>query len=450
MYEVSAIPSGVRQETCLKPRVTIVGGGLAGTSLAYLLDGDFDVVLLEAKRKPGGHIDCLEAEIDGRVRKLDLGAQFASPETHPHYFDLLEELDFTFGAMEQHPFFSRPADMTFFKRGRSRPEFITPLFYSKLWPLLRSWNYKGITAFSALRKAARKLKSSGDPDPGRTIGDWMASIPGVSEKMRELATGLFAAMNGTSLVDTTNLSLQEGAFFFVHNLQDNPLATIEYYFCKYGLEEVLQRMILRFTTVEVRCGEKVTGLYWRPDGSISVKTRGNTVTSDYVVMACPPYASVKILEDNPDAADRLRELKRFTYFRSRIVLHRDPCYMPPNPKHWSIYTTEMTDSHCEASIWYNNILRTSTPLFKSWATSRPVEPADLLAEREFLHPVIDTEFVRAQRALKSLQGRGNLYFAGSYTHSVDSQETAYRSARFVSRMLHQQAETTGKMQEHPG
>jgi predicted NAD/FAD-binding protein len=78
-------------------------------------------------------------------------------------------------------------------------------------------------------------------------------------------------------------------------------------------------------------------------------------------------------------------------------------------------------------------------LFKSWATARSRRPKEEIFRRVFLHPRITPDFIRAQRLLAACQGGAGIWFAGSYTGEVDSQETALLSAMNVVRELDPQA-----------
>ena len=48
-------------------RVGIIGGGMAGVALTWLLDGERDVVLLEARDSIGGNVQSVEVELDGQT-----------------------------------------------------------------------------------------------------------------------------------------------------------------------------------------------------------------------------------------------------------------------------------------------------------------------------------------------------------------------------------------------
>ena len=59
--------------------VGIVGAGIAGVSLAWLLDGQRDVVLIEAASAIGGNVRNVAIELDGASFVVDMGAQYFHP-----------------------------------------------------------------------------------------------------------------------------------------------------------------------------------------------------------------------------------------------------------------------------------------------------------------------------------------------------------------------------------
>jgi predicted NAD/FAD-binding protein len=110
------------------------------------------------------------------------------------------------------------------------------------------------------------------------------------------------------------------------------------------------------------------------------------------------------------------------------------------PRFWSAFNADRTGDYCEGSIWYG-ALRPVPPgkaplsLFKSWATARGEAPREEVFRQAFRHPYITPAFIAAQRRLDVHQGRGGVWFAGSYTGEVDSQETALTSAMGVVQRL---------------
>jgi predicted NAD/FAD-binding protein len=133
-------------------------------------------------------------------------------------------------------------------------------------------------------------------------------------------------------------------------------------------------------------------------------------------------------------------LRSYQYFDSRLVIHTDPAYVDHARGNWASYNAGVHGPQCEGSVWYG-ALRHGLPsgatidVFKSWATRRPADPAQILLERRFQHPIIDRAAIHAARALQAHQGRDGLYFSGQYTTGFDAQESAVYSAIKVAERL---------------
>jgi predicted NAD/FAD-binding protein len=139
-------------------------------------------------------------------------------------------------------------------------------------------------------------------------------------------------------------------------------------------------------------------------------------------------------------AELLDVLARHTYYTTRMVIHRDPTYMPANRRDWCSHNAAVDGDTCEASMWLGSFRtnpRTGQPvqLFKSWASNRRKEPADVLAEQVFLHASLTPGTLRATQELERWQGFKGLHFAGQFTTLTDLQETALFSAMSVARTL---------------
>ena len=142
----AALPSRV-VGAAPRRRVGIVGGGMAGVALAWLLDGERDVVLFEARDWIGGNVRSEPIELEGSTFPVDLGAQYFHPGPYPLYTALLERLGmFDPADPEAGAAHAFPASITLFEAARSTPRFVSPSLPGRGWPLLAPWNRDGVQA----------------------------------------------------------------------------------------------------------------------------------------------------------------------------------------------------------------------------------------------------------------------------------------------------------------
>ncbi|MGH3502265.1 MAG: NAD(P)/FAD-dependent oxidoreductase [Nocardioidaceae bacterium] len=76
-----------------KPRIAVVGSGVAGLTAAYVLQGAAEVTLYEAQGRLGGHAHTHElADAGGRTSNVDSGFIVYNEATYPHLTRLFGEL----------------------------------------------------------------------------------------------------------------------------------------------------------------------------------------------------------------------------------------------------------------------------------------------------------------------------------------------------------------------
>ena len=419
----------------LPRRVGIAGGGMAGVSLAWLLDGERDVVLLEARDSIGGNVQSVEVEVDGQAWVVDVGAQYFHPGPYPTYVALLAHLGLYPPATgESHSF---PASITLSAPPSLLPRFVSPVLPDRLWPVFAGWNRAGLQAF-ATAFAAAKAREEADASWGLTLGAWLPTLGLTRAQWEGMVLPWAASLYSGDVEQARGLSARAAMVFAAKALPDGPAGNLEYFVLDRGMAEPLRRMADQLTTVEVLTGARVVHVARPPGGGFLVRCAdGRSRLVDDLVFASSGPPTGSLLQAIPGTAAQRAALQGIEFHDARLMLHTDPAYAPAEPAFWSFLNCAVRGGSCEASMWLAPVLTVPPQapgpgLWKSWVTHRDQEPSDVLHEAAFRHMLPTPASLLAQGALRALQGRGGLWFAGGYTLPFDSQETALLSALQVA------------------
>ena len=422
---------GETDHTALAPnrRLAIIGGGMGGVSTAYFCDAEWTIDLFEARPTLGGNASTLRVCDDDEEVPVDIGAESFNPGTHPLYWALLHEI----GAIQP----ANPADdVRVTMPGKLSIYDATTggsLFVSS--HALRTPKYA--VSFALFARAARRFVDD-DPSFDVTVGDWVERIRMDRTFKHDVLLPWLASLTCCSVEMVKAQSALAFLLLFVHIFPRNILQRPMTYCSSIGLGGILGMMVDRCRHLSVHTGAAVSKLE-DVDGSWFVETAsGRHGPFAKVVVNAPPHASRSFLRALPN--ELLYVLARHTYYTARMVIHRDPVYMPANRRDWCSHNAAVAGDSCEASIWLGSFRRnprTGEPvrLFKSWASNRHVEPAEVLAEQTFLHPALSPDTLRATQELARWQGFKGLHFTGHFTTLTDLQETALYSGMSVARTL---------------
>ena len=423
--------SGSVTQAATRQRVAIIGGGAGGVASAYFLDGTCDVTLFESRAKIGGHCDSQLITYQGQQITVDLGAQFFHPATHPIYSALLQELGVYDPA---HPdtdqILEAPGSVCVFPKNSFWPRFSSTAPYLTPFPAIDFLIYAQFARQVILQNQSWEM----------TLAEFIASLPIEQSFKDSVLFPWISALIGTTHANAARSSARSILQTFALAFPANPLEGASTFNSKIGLEGNLEALLARSPGTLLQVNAGVQGLSYA-NGLWTVQTAsGPRGPFDVVVMNAPPHTSSGLLNPLPWAADIVALLNRYEYFDTRIVIHTDPVYADPLRSLWAVYNGEVEGIECEGSVWLGGIHDklpngSTLDVFKSWASHRSVQSKHILLERNFRHPLITADVIRATRSLASVQGRNGLYFAGQHTTGFDLQEAAVYSAIKVADRL---------------
>jgi predicted NAD/FAD-binding protein len=293
--------------------------------------------------------------------------------------------------------------------------------------------------FASFTGLARQAVLSGLPWE-TNVEAWIGSLPVSQSFKHEVLYPWITALIGSPRTDALRASARSILQTFALAFPADIVQGASTYNSTIGLQGNLQRLLDRSPTVRVHLRAPAQALKRTPAGWCLETPSGRHGPYRTVVLNAPARVGHRLLRGLPAFADLAALLSTYEYFDSRLLIHSDPAYVHHDRSNWASYNAEIRGRQCEGSVWYGALHRKlpsggTVDVFKSWATRRRADPAHILLERRFQHPVINRTAIEAARALRGHQGRHGLYFSGQYTTGFDAQESAVYSAIKVAESL---------------
>jgi len=394
-----------------KQRIAVVGSGIAGTSIAWMLRKQYAMTLFERNDYFGGHTHTVVVDENGSSVPVDTGFIVYNEPNYPHLTGLFNVLEIatrntqmSFAAsVGEPPIEYAGSDLdTLFAQRRN---LIKPGFLGMVWDILR---------FNRLCKEKLATADFGD----LTIGDLLRHER-LGERFRDhyllpMAAAIWSCPPGTML----GFPASSFARFFENHglldLKDRP----QWKTVRGGSHTYLNRM-LEDLRPGVRCGDPVTTVTRTVGGAEVALASGERLGFDQVVLACHADEALALLGD-PLPAER-QILSQFRYQPNRALLHTDEGLMPRSLRVWSSwnYLASQRDDQVDAvsvTYWMNRLqgLKSAKDYFVSLNPLHEPRPESLVAEMTYHHPVFDTDTTAAQNRLPAIQGRDRIWYTGSY------------------------------------
>ncbi len=412
-------------------KIAVIGGGIAGIASAWMLAKRHEVTLFEQDDRIGGHTNTIPVDEEGRVVPVDTGFIVCNRRNYPVFYGLLEEWgvslrdsDMSFGfSCERSGFgYVGPSLREFFGRPRN-------LIKPKFWGMIRSQQ----------RFARRAMASLERQDLGnQSLGDYLDSLGMDSFFVQNYLIPLAAAVWSSPDKDMLEFPAETFLRFFDNHgmvrARDIPRwQTVVGGSCAY-----VERFLSRFQG-RILKGTPVASIRRHADHIDVQPAHGAVQRFDHVVIATHADQSLAMLSD--PSPEETAALSRWRYHHSSVVLHTDPSVMPRDRSLWASWNYRRPDGAEPGEpvpiTYYMNRLqgiRSDRDYLVSLNLRKPVDPAHVIYEVDYMHPAYRPDCIDAQDQLRSLPVERRTHFCGSYL-GYGFHEDAAASAAVVDRRL---------------
>lgn len=388
-------------------RIAIVGAGISGLTAAHALHRDYDVAVLEADERPGGHTNTVEVEDRDGVHAVDTGFIVFNDRNYPNFEALLAELGvatqpstMSFSVSDLHGRFeyasTSPAGLF-----ATRRHLLTPAFHRMVADVLR------------FQRAARGLLA-GDDDV--SLGHWLERQRFSPWFVERLIVPQAAAVWSADPAQMWSFPARFLAQFFDNHgmlaLRGRP----RWQTISGGAGRYVEALTAPWRR-RLRLGAPVTAVSRGADHVTVTSAGGAPERFDAVVLALHADQALAALAD---ASPTERELLgAFPYHPNEAVLHTDTRLLPRRRSAWASWNYHLLDQpapHSTVTYDMNRLqsLSTSSRYCVTLNLTDAIDPNRIVRVVPYAHPVYTAAGVAAQRRHAEISGTGRTFYCGAY------------------------------------
>ena len=425
-------------------KIAIVGSGISGLAVVHALKGQAALTLFEAGDYFGGHthtVDVTLPDASGRpvTQGVDTGFLVYNERTYPQLIALFAELGIATAKSDMSFSVQVPAA----GKGRAlewsgsnlaslfaqKRNLLNPRFLGMLADLLR------------FNKLCTRIAEQGvDAELMQPLGEFL-SAHRFGAAFRDW---YFLPMLGCIWSCPTDQMLQFPVATMIRFCHNHGLIQVanrpQWHTVAGGARHYVDKILAGIADKRLKSPVR---LIERDAAGVRIVTERGAERFDQLVLATHSDQALALLRE-PSALER-ELLGAIRYQPNRAVLHTDVSVMPQRKRAWAAWNYERAaeDGRESARVCLHYWLNLLQPLpfaqdvIVSLNPVREIDPARIIGEYEYAHPVFDLAAIRAQQRLGELQGRQHSWFCGAWT-GYGFHEDGLKSGLAVAAGLQQQ------------
>lgn len=386
-------------------KIAIIGSGISGMSVSWLLNKKHEIDLYEKNNYIGGHSNTVEIFYKGKKIAVDTGFIVFNHQTYPNLKALFELLGVK--TKKSNMSFSASID-----EGRIEysGQSLSTVFAQK--KNILNWKFllmiRDILKFN--KNAHRVLESNENP----TLSEFLDDLKMGSYFQKFYLLPMSSAIWSCPLEIIKKYPAKSLVRFFLNHGLLQVVDQPQWYTVDGGSREYIKLICDDFKE-KIFLNSKIEKINKLSDGKLEIKGKAY----DKVILACHSDQALQMIDEFSDEAKNL--LKKIKYQKNIATLHCDENLMPKNKKAWASWNyldscKDKTDKGLSLTYWMNLLqgIDEQYQIFVSLNSSHKIDPKKIFAQFEYEHPVFDSEAVEAQKGFEKIQGLENLYFCGAY------------------------------------
>jgi predicted NAD/FAD-binding protein len=448
-----------------RPRIAVIGSGIAGLGAAHRLAPHCDVTVFEADTRLGGHANTVDVTLpgpDGAVTHgVDTGFLVFNERTYPRLIALFAELgvevaksEMTFSVQAPRPDGSHlewsgtNLNTVFADRGN----LLRLRFHGMLFDLMR------------FNRLATDLARRGvDTELAQPLDEFLAQHRFGAAFIDDYLLPMIGCIWSCSTVQMMRFPV--GTLIrFCHNhgllqVRERP----QWFTVTGGSRQYVDKLASRIGRVRLatpvlavkRDLSRDAGFGATQGGRVSVRTHEGTEWFDEVVLATHAPKTLAMLADA--SADERRTLGAIGYQDNEAVLHTDETLLPRRRAAWAAwnYERDVVAGSNSQNVCLHYLLNQLQPL--PWQQPVIVSLNPLHAPREetvlrritYAHPVFDNDAIAAQGRLHTLQWLSHAWFCGAWTGYGFHEDGLKSGQQVAQRILERLASPVGAGADAP-
>ena len=393
-------------------KIAIIGTGISGLTVAYLLHQKHDISVYEANSYIGGHTATIDIELDGRMHAVDTGFIVFNDWTYPNFIKLMNKLEV------EH----KPTDMGFSVTSRhsvnedfeysgsslgglfaDRRNLAKPVFIRMVMDIIRFG-----------KKARNDIQSAQIP-VGMTLEKYLDQGKYGELFRRRYILPMASAIWSASITQVMQFNAQFFVKFFHNhgllNINDRP----QWRVIKNGSRSYIDPLISGFRD-RIQVGNAARAVR-RTAKSITVSCSSGDEVYDQVVFACHSNQALDLLTNASPEEKQI--LGAIPYRKNDVVLHTDEMLLPKRKTAWASWNYLLDGNETRQPVLTYNMnmlqgIESERTVCVTMNGEQHIDQSKIVRRFSYAHPQFGAQSVAAQESWDKVNGVKNTWYCGAY------------------------------------